>query len=149
MAHKYCGVTGCAVEATLAVVGGRWKPVLLFHLLEGRKRFSDLCRAVPNATQRMITLQLRELEADGVVARHVFAQVPPRVEYELTELGRSLETLLLQMRDWGERFKATAQEANLDLPATAQSRRPDQSGASSATPPLARHASIKQGELAS
>ena len=137
MAHKYCGVTGCAVEATLAVVGGRWKPVLLFHLLEGRKRFSDLCRAVPNATQRMITLQLRELEADGVVARHVFAQVPPRVEYELTELGRSLEPLLLQMRDWGERFKATA-----------QSRRPDQSGASSATPPLAHHASIKQGELA-
>ena len=137
MAHNYCGVTGCAVEATLAVVGGRWKPVLLFHLLEGRKRFSDLCRAVPNATQRMITLQLRELEADGVVARHVFAQVPPRVEYELTELGRSLEPLLLQMRDWGERFKATA-----------QSRRPDQSGASSATPPLARHASIKQGELA-
>ena len=50
MARKYCGVTGCAVEATLAVVGGRWKPVLLFHLLEGRKRFSDLCRAVPNAT---------------------------------------------------------------------------------------------------
>lgn len=137
MARRYCGVTGCAVEATLAVVGGRWKPVLLFHLLEGRKRFSDLCRAVPNATQRMITLQLRELEADGVVARHVFAQVPPRVEYELTELGRSLEPLLLQMRDWGERFKATA-----------QSRRPDQSGASSATPPLARHASIKQGELA-
>ena len=137
MARRYCGGTGCAVEATLAVVGGRWKPVLLFHLLEGRKRFSDLCRAVPNATQRMITLQLRELEADGVVARHVFAQVPPRVEYELTELGRSLEPLLLQMRDWGERFKATA-----------QSRRPDQSGASSATPPLARHASIKQGELA-
>ena len=108
MAHKYCGVTGCAVEATLAVVGGRWKPVLLFHLLEGRKRFSELCRAVPNATQRMVTLQLRELEADGIVARHVFAQVPPRVEYELTELGRSLEPLLLQMRDWGERFKAGA-----------------------------------------
>ena len=108
MARKYCGVTGCAVEATLAVVGGRWKPVLLFHLLEGRKRFSDLCRAVPNATQRMITLQLRELEADGVVARHVFAQVPPRVEYELTELGRSLEALLLQMRDWGERFKSAS-----------------------------------------
>ena len=87
MARKYCGVTGCAVEATLAVVGGRWKPVLLFHLLEGRKRFSDLCRSVPNATQRMVTLQLRELEADGVVARHVFAQVPPRVEYELTEIA--------------------------------------------------------------
>jgi DNA-binding HxlR family transcriptional regulator len=106
MARKCDWKTGCAVEATLAVVGGRWKPVLLFHLLEGRKRFSDLCRVVPNATQRMITLQLRELEADGIVHRHVFAQVPPRVEYELTGLGASLEPLLLQMRDWGERFKA-------------------------------------------
>ena len=106
MARKCDWKTGCAVEATLAVVGGRWKPVLLFHLLEGRKRFSDLCRVVPNATQRMITLQLRELEADGIVNRHVFAQVPPRVEYELSELGASLEPLLLQMRDWGERFKA-------------------------------------------
>ena len=106
MARKCDWKTGCAAEATLAVVGGRWKPVLLFHLLEGRKRFSDLCRVVPNATQRMITLQLRELEADGIVNRHVFAQVPPRVEYELSELGASLEPLLLQMRDWGERFKA-------------------------------------------
>ena len=106
MARKCDWKTGCAVEATLAVVGGRWKPVLLFHLLEGRKRFSDLCRVVPNATQRMITLQLRELEADGIVNRDVFAQVPPRVEYELTALGASLEPLLLQMRDWGERFKA-------------------------------------------
>ena len=106
MGRKCDWKTGCAVEATLAVVGGRWKPVLLFHLLEGRKRFSDLCRVVPNATQRMITLQLRELEADGIVNRHVFAQVPPRVEYELSELGASLEPLLLQMRDWGERFKA-------------------------------------------
>ena len=106
MARKCDWKTGCAVEATLAVVGGRWKPGLLFHLLGGRKRFSDLCRVVPNATQRMITLQLRELEADGIVNRHVFAQVPPRVEYELSELGASLEPLLLQMRDWGERFKA-------------------------------------------
>ena len=105
MARKYCGVTGCAVEATLAVVGGRWKPVLLFHLLEGRKRFSDLCRAVPNATQRMITLQLRELEADGVVVRHVYAQIPPRVEYELTAFGKSLEPILLGMCEWGQRYK--------------------------------------------
>lgn len=106
MVRKCCSKTGCAVEATLAVVGGRWKPILLFHLLEGRKRFSELCRKAPNATQRMITLQLRELEADGIVTRHVFAQVPPRVEYELTELGRSLEPLLLQMRDWGDRFQS-------------------------------------------
>jgi DNA-binding HxlR family transcriptional regulator len=98
--------TGCAVEATLAVLGGRWKPVLLFHLLDGRKRFNELCRMTPNSTQRMITLQLRELATDGVISRHVFAEIPPRVEYELTELGRSLEPLLLSMRDWGEAFKA-------------------------------------------
>lgn len=97
--------TGCDVEATLGVIGGLWKPVLLFHLLDGRRRFGELCRLTPNATQRMITLQLRELEEDGVVARHVFAEVPPRVEYELTRFGRSLEPLLLLMREWGGAYK--------------------------------------------
>ena len=106
MARKYDGKTGCEVEATLSVIGGLWKPVLLFHLLKGRKRFSELCRLTPNATQRMITLQLRELEADGVVARHVFAEVPPRVEYELTALGQTLQPLLLQMRSWGQGYRA-------------------------------------------
>lgn len=105
MARKYNWRTGCDVEATLSVVGGRWKPVLLCHLLEGRKRFGELRRLTPNATERMITLQLRELEADGVVARHVFAEVPPRVEYELTEFGRSLEPILVLMQDWGSAFK--------------------------------------------
>ena len=94
MARKYNWKTGCDVEATLSVIGGRWKPVLVCHLLEGRKRFGELRRLTPNATERMITLQLRELEADGVVARHVFAEVPPRVEYELTEFGRSLDGIL-------------------------------------------------------
>ena len=105
MARKYCWKTGCDVEATLSVVGGRWKPVLVCHLLQGRKRFGELRRLVPNATERMITLQLRELEADGVVARHVFAEVPPRVEYEVTEYGRSLEPILEAMQDWGRAFK--------------------------------------------
>jgi DNA-binding HxlR family transcriptional regulator len=105
MARKYDGRTGCDVEATLSVLGGRWKPVLLFHLLDGRKRFGELCRLTPNATQRMITLQLREMEADGAISREVFPEVPPRVEYELTALGRSLEPLLLAMRSWGEFYK--------------------------------------------
>jgi DNA-binding HxlR family transcriptional regulator len=105
MARKYDGQTGCDVEATLSVLGGRWKPVLLFHLLDGRKRFGELCRLTPNATQRMITLQLREMEADGAISREVFPEVPPRVEYELTALGRSLEPLLLAMRSWGEFYK--------------------------------------------
>ena len=93
------------MEATLSVIGGRWKPILVCHLLGGRKRFGELRRLTPNATERMITLQLRELEADGVISRHVYAEVPPRVEYEVTEFGRSLEPILDLMRDWGSAFK--------------------------------------------
>jgi DNA-binding HxlR family transcriptional regulator len=99
--------TGCDVEATLSVIGGRWKAILVCHLLDGRKRFGELQRLTPNATERMITLQLRELEADGVISRHVYAEVPPWVEYELTEFGRSLETMRLLMQEWGSAFKAS------------------------------------------
>lgn len=107
MTRKYNWKTGCDVEATLSVIGGRWKPILICRLLGGRKRFSELCRLAPNATQRMITLQLRELEADGVISRHVFAEVPPRVEYEVTERGRSLKPIIEAMQEWGKGFKAT------------------------------------------
>lgn len=106
MARNYSWKTGCDVEATLSVIGGRWKPVLLCHLLGGRKRFGELRRLTPNATERMITLQLRELEADGVIKRHVFAEVPPRVEYEITPFGKSLEEILVLMQQWGCAFKA-------------------------------------------
>ena len=90
----------------MSVLGGVWKPVLVFHLLDGRLRFNALCRLTPNATPRMVTLQLRELEADGVINRIVYPEVPPRVEYELTEFGRTLEPILTSLRDWGERFQA-------------------------------------------
>lgn len=106
MARKYNWKTGCDVEATLSVIGGRWKPVLVCHLLKGRKRFGELRRLTPNATERMITLQLRELEADGVVSRTVFAEVPPRVEYDVTDFGRSLDVILHSMQEWGQAFKA-------------------------------------------
>ncbi|MEM6260012.1 MAG: helix-turn-helix domain-containing protein [Planctomycetota bacterium] len=106
MARKYNWKTGCDVEATLSVIGGRWKPILLCHLLSGRKRFGELRRLTPNATERMITLQLRELESDGVISREVFAEVPPRVEYEMTDYGRSLEPILVAMQTWGRGFKA-------------------------------------------
>lgn len=95
---------GCSVEATLDVIGGRWKGVILFHLLTGTKRFNQLQRLTSGCTQRMLTLQLRELERDGVVNRKVYAEVPPRVEYSLTEFGRSLEPILLLMRDWGDQY---------------------------------------------
>ena len=114
MARDYDWKTGCDVEATLCVIGGRWKPVLVCHLLDGPKRFGALCRLTPNATERMITLQLRELEADGVVSRHVYAQVPPRVEYALTPFGRTLESILVLMRDWGGAFKARQAAAEME-----------------------------------
>ena len=107
--------TGCAVEVTLSVIGGLWKPVILFHLLGGKLRFNALCRMLPNATARMVTLQLRELERDGVINRIVYPQVPPRVEYELTELGRSLEPVLLSMRNWGTGFVSDEDRQDLQV----------------------------------
>lgn len=99
------GKSGCAVESALAVIGGRWKGVVLYWLTKGPLRFGELRRLLPNCTQRMLTLQLRELEQDGLVKRTVFAEVPPRVVYELTPFGKSLEPILLGLRDWGERYR--------------------------------------------
>ena len=92
----------CYFELTLAVIGGKWKPIILYHLsLAEAVRFGELRRGMADVTERMLTRQLRELEADGLVHREVYREVPPRVEYSLTEMGRSLIPLLLQMRAWG------------------------------------------------
>jgi len=97
--------SGCSVEVTMSVIGGVWKPLILFHLLQGTKRFMELTRLIPNATQRMLTLQLRELEADGIIIRTVFPQVPPKVEYEISPFGRSLEPVLISLKEWGEQYR--------------------------------------------
>jgi DNA-binding HxlR family transcriptional regulator len=102
MRHKrYDCDFGCPVEACLEVIGGKWKGVILFHLLGGTKRFNELRRLLPNLTQRMLTRQLRELEADQIVQRQVYPEIPPRVEYSLTEYGRTLEPVLQMLRRWG------------------------------------------------
>jgi DNA-binding HxlR family transcriptional regulator len=93
----------CPVEATLGVIGGKWKVVILWWLREGVQRFGELKRRIPGVTQKMLTQQLRELEADGIVNRKVYPQVPPRVEYSLTEYGRTLRPIMELMCAWGKK----------------------------------------------
>ena len=93
---------GCAVEAAISLIDGKWKCVILFHLLGGTRRFNELRRHVPGATQRTLTNQLRELEADGIIVRKVYAEVPPKVEYSISELGRTLTPVLLALKQWGD-----------------------------------------------
>ncbi len=95
----------CPVETTLGIIGGKWKPLILYYLTQGTCRFNQLKRMLPDVTQQMLTLQLRELERDGIVHRKIYAEVPPKVEYSLTELGRSLEPILLAMLAWGEEYQ--------------------------------------------
>ena len=95
---------GCPVEATLERIGGKWKGIALFHLLAGTKRYNELKRDVGNVSQRMLTKQLRELESDGLVVRKVYPVVPPHVEYSLSDKGRTLEPILLALRDWGDSY---------------------------------------------
>jgi len=90
----------------MEIVGGKWKLVILEHLRDGVRRFGELQRLLPSITPRMLTRQLRELETDRLVRRHVYAEVPPKVEYSLTDVGRSLDPLLSELRDWGERYRA-------------------------------------------
>ncbi|WP_028401718.1 winged helix-turn-helix transcriptional regulator [Ectobacillus panaciterrae] len=92
-----------SVEATLEVIGGKWKCVILCHLTHGKKRTSELKRLMPGITQKMLTQQLRELEEDGVINRIVHNQVPPKVEYELSEYGWSLQGILDSLCAWGEK----------------------------------------------
>jgi Predicted transcriptional regulators len=93
---------GCSVEAAIGLIDGKWKSVILYHLLAGTLRFNEIRRHVLNVTPRMLTNQLRELEQDGLIQRKVYAQVPPKVEYSLSPLGRSMEPILLALKAWGD-----------------------------------------------
>lgn len=95
----------CTIETAMEIVGGKWKLAILDHLLAGTQRFGELNRAMPRITPRMLTRQLRELEAGGLVRRTVYPQVPPKVEYSLTEIGRSLEQIAGLLEDWGRYYR--------------------------------------------
>lgn len=99
--HNTYDNIACPVEATLELIGGKWKGIILYHLLGGKLRFSELKRHIPCVTQRMLTKQLRELEADGLINRIVHAEVPPRVEYEMTKEGKTLKAILHSLKKWG------------------------------------------------
>ena len=98
----------CPVEATLDLIGGKYKALILWHLSEGKLRFSELRKAVKGATPKMLTQQLRELEASNLIHREVYPVIPPKVEYSLTELGHSLMPILVAMRDWGADYLRTS-----------------------------------------
>ncbi len=96
----------CPVKATLDVIRGRWKASILFHLLNERKRFSELQEALPGVTAQVLSLQLRQLEADGILTRTVYAEVPARVEYGLSEYGRTLSAVFEEMEAWGKTYQS-------------------------------------------
>lgn len=94
----------CPVAETTKIIGGKWKPTILFHIKDGPRRFNELRRLIPGITQRMLTLQLRALEEDGIVLRTVHQTIPPHVEYQLSEHGCTLGPILEAMSKWGEKY---------------------------------------------
>ena len=108
-----CNKTNCPVVATITIIGGKYKALILWHLSLGTRRFGELRKLIPQATQKMLTQQLRELENDNLVIRTVYPVVPPKVEYKLSDLGKSIEPILEAMREWGTGYlKAGGIEAN-------------------------------------
>lgn len=97
----------CPVETTLMLIGDKWKVLILRDLLPGTKRFGELKKSIGTISQKVLTAQLRDMEGNGLVHREVYAEVPPRVEYSLTERGKSLKPILDSMRTWGEAYKAS------------------------------------------
>ncbi len=106
---------GCPLEAALAVIGGKWKGLILYHLISDVRRFNELKRLIPKITQRMLTKQLRELEADQIIHREIFLQVPPKVEYSLTDFGMTLIPVLQTLRGWGVGYIDKITEIRSDI----------------------------------
>lgn len=102
--QKHDRYTNCPVEAALDIIGGKWKSIILFRIMEETRRFNEIRKLLPNITQRTLTNQLRELERDGLLQRKIYAEVPPKVEYSITEFGATLEPVLIALKDWAETY---------------------------------------------
>ncbi|GMA08411.1 putative HTH-type transcriptional regulator YdeP [Tetragenococcus halophilus subsp. flandriensis] len=115
MENQASGETCQELQAALDIISGKWKPIILFHLLENEKlRFSELQRAIPEITKKMLTSQLRELEHNGIIHRKVYQQVPPKVEYSMTEYGNSLSPIMISMRSWGMQHLQRMEKMEVD-----------------------------------
>ena len=102
----------CPVETTLSLIGDKWKVLILRDLITGTKRFGELKKSIGTVSQKVLTAQLRNMEENGLVHREVYAEVPPRVEYSLTELGQSLKPILDALQNWGEEYKQNHEKAS-------------------------------------
>lgn len=118
-------------ERALKVIGGRWKPIILYHLFPGPKRLSQLERAMDGVSQKVLLQQLKEMQAHGIVSRQAFMEVPPRVEYSATELGQSLAPVLLALCEWGQRHAAELNELDRLADCAVASRNGSSSGTDS------------------
>lgn len=100
----------CPTELAVELVSGRWKSLILYRLLEGRQRYGELKRGIPGVNDKMLTEQLRKLEESGLILRHVYPEIPPRVEYELTPLGEGLRTTFQHLAEWGKRVQSESRQ---------------------------------------
>lgn len=107
----------CPVETTLKIISGRWKVMVIHELLQGTRRFNEIVRALRGISHRTLTQQLKELEQHGIITRKVHAEIPPKVEYTLTELGKSMEPVLMAMHDWGVNYHNLGHPINDTPPA--------------------------------
>lgn len=101
----------CPIGTAINIIGGKWKIPILYTLREGTLRFNELQKALPTVTQKMLTQQLREMESDGLVSRKIYAEVPPKVEYTITELGQKLEPILDSLCGWGKKYQELQKES--------------------------------------
>jgi DNA-binding HxlR family transcriptional regulator len=116
----------CAMDVTMDYIGGKWKTVVLWYLRKDKKRFSELRRLIPNITEKMLSLQLKDLEKDGIVKRKIYPEIPPKVEYSLTDFGKTLIPMLDEIAKWGRRLaEAKGKMVDKEMKRSRKRNKPD------------------------